>query len=75
MCPNYGTEKIPNLFIVGAPRCGTTSLAYYLSQHPEIYFYVLKEPMFFANDIKDKPQHKVQIVHAYYSFLEDKWIA
>jgi hypothetical protein len=27
----------PNLFIVGAPKCGTTAMAYYLGQHPDIY--------------------------------------
>jgi Sulfotransferase family len=29
---------IPNLFIVGAPKCGTTSLYEYLRQHPQIFF-------------------------------------
>lgn len=28
----------PNLFLVGAPKCGTTSLYEYLRQHPAIYF-------------------------------------
>jgi len=28
----------PNLFIVGAPKCGTTSLYEYLRHHPQIYF-------------------------------------
>lgn len=31
-----GTRR-PNYFIVGAPRCGTTSLLTYLLDHPEIY--------------------------------------
>jgi hypothetical protein len=35
-------------FIVGAPRCGTTSLASYLRQHPDVCFSSVKEPMFFA---------------------------
>jgi hypothetical protein len=29
--------KIPNLLLVGAPKCGTTSLLYWMRQHPEIY--------------------------------------
>lgn len=29
---------IPNLFIVGAPKCGTTSLYEYLRRHPQVYF-------------------------------------
>ena len=35
-------------FIVGAPRCGTTTLANYLRQHPKVCFSSVKEPMFFA---------------------------
>src|SRR5688572_22560028 len=34
--------------IVGAPRCGTTSLARYLSSHPSICFSTPKEPHFFS---------------------------
>jgi hypothetical protein len=37
----------PNLFIVGAARSGTTSLANYLGQHPAIYMSPVKEPSFF----------------------------
>ena len=35
-------------FIVGAPRCGTTTLASFLKQHPDICFSAVKEPHFFA---------------------------
>jgi len=38
----------PNLFIIGAARSGTSSLHYYLSQHPDIFMSVIKEPHFFA---------------------------
>jgi hypothetical protein len=41
----------PNFFIVGAPRCGTTSMYIYLWQHPEIYVSVHKEPHFFGSDL------------------------
>jgi hypothetical protein len=34
-------------FIVGAPRCGTTSLSEYLRGHPEVCFSTPKEPHFF----------------------------
>jgi hypothetical protein len=40
----------PNLFILGAPKCGTTSLAHYLSQHPNVYVSPVKEPHFFNTD-------------------------
>lgn len=42
--------KKPNLFIVGAPKCGTTAMAYYLSQHPQVFFSQIKEPHFFNTD-------------------------
>lgn len=35
-------------FVVGAPRCGTTSLANFLKPHPDIRFPIVKEPHYFA---------------------------
>lgn len=43
--------KKPNLFLVGAMRCGTTAMYTYLKQHPEIFMSSLKEPHFFGSDI------------------------
>lgn len=43
--------KNPNLFIVGAPKCGTTFLYHYLKKHPDIYFPDFKEPHFFGSDL------------------------
>lgn len=40
-----------NLFIVGAAKCGTTSLHYYLSQHPDIFMCPVKETHHFADEI------------------------
>jgi len=34
--------------VVGAPRCGTTSLAAFIKNHPEICFSSVKEPHFFS---------------------------
>ena len=41
-------ETIPNFFIAGAPKCGSTSLYHYLKQHPDIYMSPVKEPSYFA---------------------------
>jgi hypothetical protein len=38
---------LPSFVIAGAPRCGTTSLHYYLRQHPQICMSAIKEPNFF----------------------------
>jgi len=42
--------RLPNFFVLGAAKCGTTSLYHYLKQHPEIYLPKDKEPHFFDND-------------------------
>jgi hypothetical protein len=43
---------IPNFFIVGAPRCGTTALFDYLQAHPEIAMASYKEPHYFGTDLR-----------------------
>lgn len=42
--------KIPDFVIAGAPRCGTTSLASYLAEHPQVFFSRIKEPNYFCFD-------------------------
>lgn len=42
--------KRPNFFIIGAPRCGTTALYTYLSEHPNIFMPEIKELHFFSSD-------------------------
>jgi hypothetical protein len=42
-------EKMPNFFIVGAAKSGTSSLANYLGQHPEVFMSGIKEPFFYAD--------------------------
>ena len=39
---------LPNFFIIGAAKSGSTSLYHYVKQHPQIYMSPLKEPKFFA---------------------------
>jgi hypothetical protein len=41
----------PNFLILGAPKCGTTSLATWLADHPNVYFSPIKEPGFFSTDV------------------------
>ena len=43
--------RTPNLFIVGAPKCGTTSLDNYLRQHPDVFMSPKKEPHYFGSDL------------------------
>lgn len=46
--------KYPNLFLVGAPKCGTTSIFNALARHREVYASPEKEPHFFSKDIYRK---------------------
>ena len=43
---------MPNFFIVGAPKCGTTSLHEYLQRHPDVFMPFYKEPHFFGSDLQ-----------------------
>lgn len=40
--------KAPHFLVVGAARAGTTSLHYYLRQHPSLFLPSRKEPCFFS---------------------------
>lgn len=40
----------PNFFIIGAPKCGTTSLAVWLAAHPNVFVSPVKEPHHFNID-------------------------
>lgn len=42
--------RIPDFFIVGAPKCGTTSVDAWLRAHPAISMSASKEPSFFDTD-------------------------
>lgn len=42
---------LPNFFLIGAAKAGTTSLYSYLEQHPEIYMSPVKEPRFFTPEL------------------------
>jgi hypothetical protein len=43
-----GGSAWPDFFLVGAPKCGTTAMAQYLGQHPEIGMCAQKETQYFA---------------------------
>jgi hypothetical protein len=45
-------SRLPNFFVVGAPKAGTTSLYHYLDQHPGIYMSPIKEPYFFSTEFR-----------------------
>ncbi len=58
----------PNLFIVGAPRCGTTSFHDYLGQHPDIFMCEPKEPYYFLTDMPHRDRFDEK---AYFALFAD----
>ena len=73
--------KRPEFFIVGHPKSGTTALARYLNQHPEIFISKLKEPQFFSKDFHRESDdfkknrknfhYKIRTEEAYLALFED----
>lgn len=49
---------IPNTYIIGAPKCGTTSLASWLAAHPDVFMSNPKEPYFFC-----RPSLQIEGIH------------
>jgi hypothetical protein len=43
--------EVPDFYIVGHPKCGTTALYEMLRRHPQIYMPELKETRFFAREL------------------------
>lgn len=60
--------QLPNFMIVGANKAGTTSLAYYCGQHPEIFMSAVKEPMFFTSVRQDAPKSAATLQYPFCCF-------
>jgi Sulfotransferase family len=55
LTPKEEQKRVPDFFIVGHPKSGTTALYEMLRRHPEIYMPDLKEPWFFASERHSRP--------------------
>lgn len=51
--PSIESNRLPNFFIVGVAKSGTSSLFHYLGQHPQIYLSSVRAPNFFG--LGDQP--------------------
>jgi hypothetical protein len=59
-----------NFFIVGAPKCGTTALYSYLSQHNQVYMPWIKEPHYFAKELEKSRVRPIDNLEEYLSLFE-----
>src|SRR2546429_5656321 len=65
-----GTPR-PNFFIVGSPKCGTSSMHDYLGQHPDVYMSEqMKEPGYFNPDLKVNLTRRAATEDRYLSLFE-----
>jgi hypothetical protein len=48
----FDMSAMPNFFLAGAPKCGTTSFYHQLDRHPQIYTSPIKEPCYFASELR-----------------------
>jgi Sulfotransferase family len=57
---NGSAGRLPDFFIVGHPKSGTTALYSMLRRHPQIYMPALKEPLFFSGEVGDPRLRQAQ---------------
>ncbi len=60
----------PAFFIIGAPKCGTTSMDIWLSEHPAIYM-AKKEPHYFNTDHKKRKTTDLNAYQALFAAATD----
>jgi hypothetical protein len=60
---------LPNFMVIGAPKAGTTSLWYYIRQHPEVFPGGHKEPGYFWSG-KIYKEGKAQTLESYEKLFE-----
>jgi len=52
------SARAPDFYIVGHAKCGTTALYEMLNEHPRIFMPALKEPLYFATDLRLRFQRR-----------------
>lgn len=62
--------RMPNLFIAGAMKSGTTSMYHWLSQHPEVHMSDPKEPNHFCTDLHHHEGARITDQEAYLSLFD-----
>lgn len=65
--------SMPNLFIIGSMKSGTTSLHEYMSVHPDIFMSAVKEPGYFAECINYYPNDEEWYVSLFQDVKDEKY--
>jgi hypothetical protein len=64
-------KRAPDFFIVGHHKSGTTAMYEMLRRHPQIYMPALKEPRYFASDLREQfePARSGRLPHTLEEYL------
>jgi hypothetical protein len=65
---NQPEHPLPDFFVAGAPRCGTTTLYRALQRHPAVFLSPVKEPHYFSRDDIDPALFRAGIRQALHAF-------
>jgi hypothetical protein len=55
---NESPGRVPDFFVIGHQKCGTTALYHMLRDHPQIFLSEYKEPRFFAPELRPPRAHE-----------------
>lgn len=64
------SQNVPNLIVGGAPKCGTSSLYFWLSAHPDVYGSPKKETFFFADQVNRFNKEANAIEHGLQAYAQ-----
>jgi hypothetical protein len=63
-------SRVPDFFIVGHQKCGTTALYEMLRPHPQVFLPEVKEPRFFVPELL-RPDRKLSTLEGYLALFTD----
>ena len=66
------TPTLPDFYLVGAPKCGTSALYEFLRQHPDIYLPEEKELIVYGSDLSYRTRLSEQELLAHYAGRRDE---
>ncbi|MEM7278566.1 MAG: sulfotransferase, partial [Pseudomonadota bacterium] len=62
----------PNFFVLGAPKCGTTTICSWLAAHDQVFFSPQKEPHFFNTDSKQRGTFTLDRYEQYFASADSR---
>ncbi|RNF32793.1 sulfotransferase domain-containing protein [Paracoccus methylarcula] len=66
--------RVPNFFIIGAQKSGTTYLAKMLAEQPDVFFSDPKEPLFFSRPDVNESQYKNYLQTHFAAAGDQTWV-